>query len=70
MTRIFAPAQAADPESFEQGRAAAADLFPMVEQDARIEGRSEERGRIAGWLLELGETDLALRALDLEDELD
>lgn len=67
--RPLAPSQARDPESFEQGRASAAELFSMLEDDARAEGRAEERGRIAGWLLELGETDLALRVLDLEDEL-
>jgi hypothetical protein len=67
--RPLAPSQAADPESFEQGRAAAADCFAMVADDARAEGRAEERGRIAGWLIDQGATDLGIRVLDLEDEL-
>lgn len=68
MKTPLAASQAADPESFQQGQAAAAGLFPLVEDEARAEGRSEERGRIAGLLLERGHDALALELLDLGDK--
>lgn len=66
--KTLAPSQAVCPISFEQGRAAAANLYEMVAEEGRVEGRAEERGRIAGLLLERGETDLALELLDHADK--
>lgn len=61
------PSQAADPVSFMQGHDVAANLYPMIADDGRAEGRAEERGLIAGWLLEQGHTDLGIRLLDYAD---
>jgi hypothetical protein len=66
--RPLAASQAACPASFEQGRDVAASMYPVVHEDGKAEGQAEARGQIAGWLLELGATDLAIKLLNYEDE--